>query len=158
MSLENLISFELSDPDWQAIDDALAIIEGKLAGKVINLEPEERSRHGRISNKTENWVQKVKNYMDLNPTWVPAYIDQAEHGKDLGSRAKIMPRLIRLASISEGLDDTNLLISSDIWHNSIAFYRNLKISAQQNVPGTTSAYNDLKTQFPGRPNSGGGNP
>ncbi len=148
MALENLISVQFTPAELTAIDAALTAIEGALAGKTINLTPEERQQHGRIGNKTENWIEKVKGYMDGNPALVPAYIDKAEHDKDYATRKDIAPLLNRLNGIFEQLDDTQKLISSDLYTNSIAFYRNLKISSEQNVPGSTAIYNDLKAQFP----------
>jgi len=56
-----------------------------------------------------------------------------------------------LKEITEMLDDTRLLLGTDVYNNSIAFYRNVKISALQNVPGSTNIYQDLQQQFPGRP-------
>jgi len=153
MALENLISLALTPAELTAIDNAITIIETTLAGKVVNLTPEERSQYGRISNRTENWIDKVKGYVGTTPALVPPYIDTTEYSKDYQARQDLKPRLTRLASVFESLDDTQKLISSDLWHNSIAFYRNLKIASQQNVPGSTAIYNDLKIQFPGRPNN-----
>lgn len=151
MALENLISITFTAAELTAIDNAVAAIEAALAGKVVNLTPEERQQYGRVSNRTENWIDKVMGYMDANPALVPGYIDRMEHRKDYDVRKLIATRLNRLASVFESLDDTQKLISSDLWTNSIAFYRNVKIASQQNVPGSTAIYNDLKAQFPGRP-------
>lgn len=151
MALENLISISFTPAELTALDNALTAIEGTVAGKVINLTPEERSQYGRVSNRTENWIDKVMGYMDANPALVPNYIDVVEHRKDYDVRKLIATRLNRLASVFESIDDTQKLISSDLWTNSIAFYRNVKIASQQNVPGSTAIYNDLKAQFPGRP-------
>lgn len=154
MALENLISVEFTQDELTQFDDALKAIETILKGKVINLTPEQRSQYGRIGNRTENWIDKVKSYMDNNATLIPNYIDKAEFDKDYKTRKDLSPRLNRLVGILEGIDDTQKLISTDIYSNSIAFYRNLKITAQQNVAGSSAIYADLKTQFPGNPGSG----
>ncbi|MBK5283858.1 MAG: hypothetical protein JJE25_00510 [Bacteroidia bacterium] len=153
MALENLISIAFTPAELAAIDGALTVIETTIAGKVVNLTPEERQQYGRIGNRTENWIDKVKGYMDANPTLVPPYIDTIEHKKDFEARKSMTPRLNRITSVFEMLDDTQKLISSDLWTNSIDFYRNVKIASQQNVPGSTAIYQDLKAQFPGRPNT-----
>jgi hypothetical protein len=160
MALENLISVEFTQDELNKLDDALKVIETILVGKAINLTPEQRSQYGRIGNRTENWIDKIKQYMDDNPKLVPAYLDKAEYDKDYKTRKDIAPRLNRLTSICESMDDTQKLISTDLYGNSIAFYRNLKITAQQNVAGSSAIYADLKTQFPGNPGSkaGGNNP
>ena len=149
MALENLISISFSAAELTAIDGALTTLETALAGKVVNLTPQDRQQYGRIGNRTENWIDKVKAYMDNNPALVPAYIDKTELDKDYKVRQDIKPRLNRLSSVFESLDDTQKLVSSDLWHNATAFYRNLKMATRENVPGSTVIYQDLKTQFPG---------
>ena len=63
------------------------------------------------------------------------------------------PILNRLVSITESVDDTSKLLSSDIYNVALSYYRNIKIISSENVPGTTNIYQDLAEQFPGRPSS-----
>jgi hypothetical protein len=49
------------------------------------------------------------------------------------------------------MDDTLMILSSDIYHSCIAYYRNVKLEADQNVNGAKTIYDDLSAQFPGRP-------
>ncbi len=149
MALDNLISFELTAAELTEIDAALENIAKIIEGKVVNLTPEERNQYGRIGNRTENWIEKVKRYMDGNASLIPNYISKPEYDKDYAARKTLQPRLNKLNAIVESLDDTQKLISTDLYTNSIAFYRNLKVAAQQNVPGSTVMYQDLKAQFPG---------
>lgn len=149
MALDNLISISFTAAELTAIDDALTAIEGAIAGKMVNLTAEERRQYGRIGNKTENWVVKNKGYMDLNPTLIPAYLNKAEFDMDLKTRNAIAPRLLRVSGIYESLDDTQKLISTDIYNSCLAFYNNLKLASKQNVPGSSVIFADLKAQFPG---------
>ena len=103
--------------------------------------------------KTENWIRKVKDFMFEYPDLVPRYIEPKEHLKDFNARMVIEPMLTRLASITERMDDTQKLISSDLYQNSLSFYRSVKLSAKENAPGSKTVYNELKAQFPGRPSS-----
>lgn len=153
MALENLISVQFTQQELNQMDAALATIENILNGKVINLKPEERSRFARIGNETANWIDKVKGYMNQQAALVPFWVNKAEFDRDHDARSNIQPRLNRLKSILESLEDTNILLSSDVYQAAIAFYRNVKQAAQQNVPGTTTIYQDLAAQFPGMPRS-----
>ena len=100
------------------------------------------------------WVEKCQGYMQTNPTLVPGYIDTAELDKDIKTRQQDMqPRFTILRSVYESFDDTMLLMGNDIYNNCIAFYRAVKAASQANVPGSTSIYEDLAQQFPGRPSS-----
>ncbi|MBI5778935.1 MAG: hypothetical protein HZA49_05710 [Planctomycetes bacterium] len=87
------------------------------------------------------------------PSIVPGYIDLAELNRDMQARRDLIPRLRRATSIMESMDDTALLLGSDVFTNCLAFYKAVKAAAQANVPGSTSVYQDLAAQFPGRPRS-----
>jgi hypothetical protein len=60
----------------------------------------------------------------------------------------INPRIARLNSILQSLEDTNRLLGSDLYSNSLAYYRNLREAAKVNAVGASTKYSDLKQQFP----------
>ena len=151
MALDNLISIEFTPAELDTISLALNSISDVLAGKVINLTPEERHRYARVSYEMLPWVQKCYGYMKTEPTLVPGYIDMPELDKDFKARTDIEPNYTTLRSIFESMDDTMLLIGNDIYKNCIAFYKAVKAASSSNVPGSTSIYQDLAQQFPGRP-------
>jgi len=151
MGLDNLISVEFTAEEEQQLDEALTTIENIMKDRVINLSPEERQEYGKINDRTENWIKKIHGYMAQKPELTPFYIKKPEFEKDLNARNTLMPRLKRIASIQESMDDTAKLISHDVFYTAIAYYRNMKLISKQNVPGTTVIYEDLKSRFPGRP-------
>jgi hypothetical protein len=118
---------------------------------VINLTPEQRQRYARVAYEMIPWIEKCNHYMITNPVLKPAYIDIAEFNKDLKARTDLYPLFTKIRSLLEMLDDTILLLGSDLYTNSIAFYRSVGVSAKADVPGATSVYQDLAQQFPGRP-------
>ncbi len=103
-----------------------------------------------MNNTTENWIEKVNSYIEQKPDLIPFYIDKPEFDKDRIARNSMKPILNRLASITESVEDTSKLLSTDIYNAAIAYYRNIKLISMQNVPGTTNSYDDLSNQFPGR--------
>ena len=153
MSKRDLISAEFTAEEQEKITTALNTIREVVEGKVINLTPEERQMYGRINDKTENWIEKIHYYMNENPQMVPFYINTEEFNKDVEARNTLMPYLKKMASISESVEDTGMLLSHDIYNTALSFYRHMKLVSNQNVPGTTSIYEDLKSRFPGRPSS-----
>ncbi|OED43220.1 hypothetical protein AB832_02670 [Flavobacteriaceae bacterium (ex Bugula neritina AB1)] len=150
MAIDNLISTSFTAEEVEAINQALTTIETTIHGKVINLTPEERQLYGKLGNRTENWVKKVTGYMDQKPELVPFYLNKTEFDKDVKVREEILPVLRRITSVVESLEDTSKLLSTDIYNAAIAYYRNIKLISQQNVPGTSNIYKDLADQFPGR--------
>lgn len=150
MALTNLISILFTAAEITAISDALDVILNIIQPKAINLTPEERQAYGRVRYEFEVWINKCHGYMTANPTIVPQYIDMVEYDKDSETRESMKPMEQKLQQLYEMFDDSYVLLGHDLYVNSIAFYRAVKNAAQNNVPGATSIYEDLKQQFPGR--------
>ncbi len=151
MAIDNLISFSLTSEEQQALDNALATIEGIMSKKFISLTPDERKSYSRVSDKTEDWIGKTKGYMAQNPSLILSHIDVQEFNADYDARQVILPRLRRLESILNQFDDTCMLLGSDLYHNAITFYKGLKAAAATDAPGAKTIYADLSSRFPGRP-------
>ena len=151
MAIDNLISVTFSAEELQQLDEHLTALESLLAAKCISLTPEQRRDFGRIGNRSENWTRKVMDYIQNQPALVPAFLDVAETQRDFEARRAIQPRVARLEAISDMLGDTHLLLGTDLYQSSVAYYRNIKLLAGQNVNGAKAIYEDLSAQFPGRP-------
>jgi len=156
MALDNLVSIEFTQAELDKLKLAIADIDTVLAGKAINLTPEERHHYARVSYEMLPWVQKSFGYMHTEPTLVPAYIDMPELEKDFKARTDIEPNYTSLRSTFEKLDDLMLLLGHDMYTSCIAFYKAVKAASVSNVPGSTTIYQDLAQQFPGRPKSADG--
>ena len=153
MALENLLSVKFTEEEKKEVFTCLERIEEILNGKVINLTPEEKQEYGRIGEKTEEWIRKVNMWMDQKPEAVPYYLDLEEFRNDIKVRDMMKPLMGRLKLLAETLDDTSVILSTDIYNIALAYYRNIKIVSRANVPGTSEIYNDLSKQFPGRPST-----
>ena len=151
MSKSNLISVAFTADELTQLDASLAAIEKLIKAKCISLTPDERKEYSRIGNKTENWSIKTVNYMSLKPALVPIFVSVAETSRDSAARQALMPRFNRIEAIHAAMDDALMLLGADIYQSCIAFYRNTKLMAEQNVLDAKSVYDDLSAQFPGRP-------
>lgn len=147
MALDNLITLNLAPADLTKLDQAIQAIESVLAGKTINLTPEERQQYGSIAEQNKLFVNKVKIYMDQFPQYVPGFLDKAEFNRDFVARDIVEQRLNKMSSLTEQLSDTKVLLDHDNYHNAITFYRNLKYLSGENVPGTNVIYEDMKQFF-----------
>ncbi|WP_320051808.1 hypothetical protein [uncultured Acetobacteroides sp.] len=150
MALDNLISVTFTEAELKELDDALAVLEKVLSGKVINLTKEQRMQYGRVKYDMEVWVNKTSSYIYNNAPLVPAYVNAAELKVDMAAHAILNPRIDRLSGILQGMVDTNSLLGADIYNSCMSFYRSVKVAAG-NAPGAAPIYNDLKQQFPGAP-------
>ena len=153
MALDNLISVEISLADKTEIFASLQDVATKLQGKMVNLTPLERKKYGKIGNETANWIQKVRDYMTQRPDLIPVWIDLTELDKDLKAHEDLIEIINRVLDLLEQLEDTSKLISADVYHASLAFYNNVKEASRRKTTGTTTIYQDLQQQFPGRPKS-----
>jgi hypothetical protein len=151
MALDNLISVSFTDSELKEIDGALTVIENILNGKVINLTPKQRQQYGRVAYDMEVWVDRVDSYMLQSPQLKPSYIDAAEHASDMSAHRALNPRIERMNTILHSMQDTNLLLGTDIYNNSLSFYRAVREAAKVNAPGASTIYSDLKRQFPTGP-------
>jgi hypothetical protein len=149
MALDNLISVSLTEDELARIDRALTEMETIIKGKAVNLTPKQRQSYGRVAYEMEVWVDRTFSYMQQDPQLVPPYIDMEEHTKDISAHRALNPRIERLNGILQSLEDTNRLLGSDLYNNSLAYYRNLREAAKVNAVGASAKYSDLKQQFPG---------
>lgn len=150
MAKENFISVVFSQEELDRMDNLLSQLEEIVKDKFINLTAEERMEHARVGNKTEDWISRVKTFMAQYPDLVLRHINTEEFNRDFVARQALLPRLLRLQAIAARVDDTALLLGSDLYHNAITFYKGVKAMAQTNAPNAKTIYDDLKVQFPGR--------
>jgi len=149
MALDNLISVTFTEAELKEIDDAMATLERVLAGKVVNLTPEQRVQYSRVKYDMEVWVNKTSSYIFNNAPLVPTFIDVNELRFDLATHTILNPRIDKMAALLKGMEDINLLLGTDIFNACLTFYRSVKAAAMANAPGASSIYNDLKQQFSG---------
>ncbi len=149
MALEDLVSVEFTPLELSEIDTSVNKILDIITPKAKNLTPAERQMYGKVRYEFEVWIDKCHGHMHDNPTLVPNYIDTVEYEKDYVARNVMKPVEEKLKQLYEMFDDTFVLLGHDLYVNSLAFYQAIKIAAKQNVPGSTSIYQDLKQKFPG---------
>ena len=147
MALENLISIEFTTEELTALDTHLDGIQQVLAGKTVNLTPEQRQQYGSIGNQNKLIVDKAKSYMEQHPNWVPNFIDKTEFDKDYNARQQMEERTQRLQNLTQQLLDTKTLLDHDNYTNSLSFYRMMRYLAGENEPGSKTVYEDMKVLF-----------
>ncbi|KAB8151444.1 hypothetical protein EZY14_018155 [Kordia sp. TARA_039_SRF] len=147
MALENLISIEFTQEELTNLDTHLEAIQQILAGKTVNLTPEQRQQYGRIANQNKLIVDKAKSHMEQHPNWVPSFIDKAEFDKDYTARMQIEGRVQMLENLTQQLLDTKTLLDHDNYTNTLSFYRTMRYLAGENEAGAKTVYEDMKTLF-----------
>ncbi len=149
MALDNLISVSFTSEELTKISAAIEQINTVLKDKAINLTPEDRRQYGSIADRNKLLVDKAKFYMEKAPTTVPKTIDKAEFDRDYAARGQVEGPLRELTMVAEKLRDTKTLLDYDNLQVAQAYYRYVKFLAEQNEPGTTTIYQDLRQHYHG---------
>lgn len=157
MALDNLISISFSPEEEQSLKEALTTIESIMAPKGVNLTQKQRQSYGRVRYEMEVWISKAYSYMQSHGHLVPAFIDMNEHGEDWEAHGLLNPLIDRMEAVLQTILDTNLLLGTDLYNNSMSFYRSVKVAARSNAQGAAAVYADLKQQFPGPKSKTGNN-
>lgn len=123
---QNLITLNISNDDYAAIDGALATLEAKLAG-LIDLSTDERRSLSKMGDKSEAFCRQTLNVLAQNPQLVPASLDLAEAERDLASLDALRSRTTRLRQLLGRAEDTETALGSDVMSASLEGYALLKV-------------------------------
>lgn len=145
---DNRISASLTDADKQTILDAVTTIKAKLPF-LVSLTPEDRVTMPKMSDKSVAFDEKCATYMDSLPSLVPGFVNVAEVKKDRELRAQLAGVAAEIAALAASVDDTLMVISSELWMADLSFYQSVRQGAKRSVSGAQAAYDDLSQRFPG---------
>ncbi len=148
MAAKNLISASLSPADIGEIKQALQTISNKLPF-LISLTDEQRKGGMILGDKSVGFVDKVQNYINTNPTLVPAYLDTAEFSKDYQLTKNLMEILRIIRPLVQNMEDTSTEAGMEAFGAAMVFYNAVKVAAKQGVQGAQVIYEDLQKRFPG---------
>jgi len=148
---QNLLTLDISDADWAAIDAALLVLETKLGAKLIDLSIDQRKQLVKMGDKSEAFCRQALVIGRQNAAALPAQTATdltAEEG-DLSGIDKLRPRLTRLMSLAEKGDDSEMALGSDIMVYCLTLYGVLQAIGQG--AGLDDLHTQMKARFVGRP-------
>jgi len=147
MSTENIVNVRISDEDKTAIEGAIATLEEKLMPYLIALTPDQRREYPKVKDKTLPFVEKVSDYVDSTPEFVPGFMKVDEFKTDFAAYSMLIGMLRRLSQINTGLDDTVLMSGSEAYKAALSYYNSVKQGAKVNAPNAKKVYEELKKRF-----------
>ena len=106
MSTQNQISIEIPQ---DVINDVVAKLQdckNQLEPYLQALTAQERKDFFKMGDKTVATVQKTKSYVDINPEFVPAYMNKAEFLKDEAVVTQLQPIVNLATQLATDADDT----------------------------------------------------
>ncbi len=148
MPNDNRISAEVTAANKTAILTKITEIKGLLPF-LINLTKDERIQVPKMGAASLAFDEKCASYMASAPTLVPPYVDAAEVAKDRALRLVLSDVWRELRKLCEMVDDTLMVVGSEVWMADLSFYQTVRQAARRNVTGADTVYDDLKERFPG---------
>ncbi|MDG1278916.1 MAG: hypothetical protein P8O16_16665 [Algoriphagus sp.] len=156
--MENKISYMIPAGDLKQIKEAIAVLQAKLEPNLISLIVEERKNLNKMGEVSRPFVEKVMEYVEINPEFKSPYNNVEEMNKDwtlinqLGSVFNI------LNQICSNLDDTLLEAGAEVLDQANKYYGSVQIAAKDGMPNSKKVYEDLAVRYERRSKRRGGDP
>lgn len=147
MTNQNQISVEIPQTVIDRVTGNLQECRTLLAPFLQGLTLEERMSLFKMGDKTVATVQKVKSYMDTNPEFIPAYMNQAEFLKDEKLVSQLSPIVNLATQIAVDAEDTVMLAGSEAIHSALLYYGTVREAYTKGVVTAKPVYDDLVQRF-----------
>lgn len=112
----------LSQSDRDAIDEHIQAIEDIIKGKLGSLDPDERVRFNRITQKNRLLIDKVYDFHKNQPNLSSPDIDWEEFEADYNARHFLESRSGFLSSIARRFETTKIMHDSDNYEDALKDY------------------------------------
>lgn len=145
--MKNEVSFEIPDEKMSQINDAVQVLADLLAPYKVVLTGEQRRRLSRIGDKSIATVEKVNQYADSHPEFVPNYAVTGDFRIDFAFFQKAWQILRPLMPIIEVFENAMIISGNEAWEFARAYYKSVREAAKSGIPGAQVIYDDLKPRF-----------
>jgi hypothetical protein len=135
---QNIISLNFSDADLTTIDEALALLEQKLA-PLTGLSPKVRRGLVKMVDKSEAFCRETLMVLAQNPHLLPPSFDLADTQNDLAQIEKLRSRAVRLRRLLEKADDGETALGRRCDERSIGRLCHAQGVRQRRGPGRAQA-------------------
>lgn len=150
MAIENRISIEIPEAELTAALEHVKSAREILAPFLIALTPEERMTIPKMSDGSRPFVEKVMDYVQTEPSFLPRFVPVEEMQKDWKSNKEMDSVYKSAMLLCNDLNDTMMLAGSEVYEASLAYYNSVKIAARMQAPNAKGIYEDLKVRFEGQ--------
>lgn len=147
MSTKNQISIEIPQTVIADVTEKLQECRTLLAPYLQGLTVEERKSLFKMGDKTVATVQKVKDYVETNPEFAPAYMNKEEFLKDEALVTTLSPLGNLADQLASDISDTIILAGSEALAAALFYYGTTKEAADRGIATAGPIYDDLKQRF-----------
>ena len=147
MANDNIVSVQISPEDLKKAQEILAGLDAILKPYLVALKPEERAKLPKMGDKTLPFVEKVTEYCEANPEFVPVYMNVENLKIDFQAVNDLTILFRSVEQLANGLNDTIMLSGSEAYTNALTYYNSVKEAGKKNVPNAKTVFEDLKKRF-----------
>lgn len=148
MPFTDLIQKHLTTAEKTQVDTLLSQIEAIILPKSQNLSAEERSKYGSINEQNKLFVNKIRDYLQTEPSLASPDVNWVEYEADYQDRSFLDTRINRMVSIIQTMTDAKILHDYDNYRNALMDYRFTKYKDETGIPGFEIKHNECKQFFP----------
>jgi len=147
MSTKNQISIEIPQSVIDKVTENLQESRTLLAPYLQALTSDEKETIFKMGDKTVATVQKVEDYTETNPEFLPAYMDQPEFHKDVAVVTNLSPLRNLATQLASDLSDTIMLAGNEALLAALLYYGAVKEASAKGVATASPIYDDLSKRF-----------
>lgn len=147
MSVNNLNNHHLTEPEINAILNALNDLERAMEPLNINLTPEDRNKYGRVDEQNKLFINKVHDFATQQTNLRTMDVDWDEFEKDFKSRAVLENIISRLNNLSIRANNSKIFHDFDNYQDALADYAYTQFRANSKMVGFEDKYNELRQFF-----------
>lgn len=144
---KNQISVEIPQNVVTEVEQKLKECQKLLAPYLQALTADEVQALFKMGDKTYATVQKVKDYLQTNPEFAPAYMEKEEFLKDVKVVEQLSPILNLAKQLTSDVQDTLTLSGSEALTSGMLYYGATKEAASKGVATAKPIYEDLAQRF-----------
>lgn len=126
----------------QHLDDAYGLIPS-----LTSLSVQQRKESFKMGDGSRAFASDSHKEAKGNSTLKPPFVEMDEMEKDLNYDAALMEIEVKVDLLAERISDTRMVVGSEAMNAALAIYNYIKQCTVQNIPGSKTAYENLKKRF-----------
>lgn len=145
---KNQISVEIPQDIVTQVNSKFQEIKDLLAPYMGTMTVEERKTLPKMSDKSVAFVNKVVEYTEANPKFVPPMMDAQECKKDYIANQTLLPLHAVSQQVGEMMKDTIMLTGHEAYVQALYYYGSVKLAARAGDAEAKTIAEDLSKRFP----------
>lgn len=151
MSKLNQTSISLPEEKLEIIKSLIEKLSEELSPYLKATSPEKRRDLPKMGDKSKSFVEKSLNHALENEEFAPHYLKIDEFESDYKAYKNLRSFYIPLHQLTRLIDDSMLLLGSDLYKSALCYYGSVKSGASNNIKSAKSIYKDLSDSYPRTP-------